>query len=57
MPSTLAEAAALFEHSEIARFALGDDVVDHYSNMARIELAAFESSVTDWERFRGFERL
>jgi hypothetical protein len=25
--------------------------------MARIELAAFESSVTDWERFRGFERL
>jgi glutamine synthetase len=57
VPSTLAEAAALFEHSEIARFALGDDVVDHYSNMARIELAAFESSVTDWERFRGFERL
>ena len=57
VPSTLAEAAALFEHSEIARFAFGDEVVDHYSNMARIELAAFESSVTDWERFRGFERL
>jgi glutamine synthetase len=31
--------------------------VDHYTNMARIELAAFQSSVTDWERFRGFERL
>ena len=24
---------------------------------ARIELEAFEAAVTDWERFRGFERL
>jgi glutamine synthetase len=24
---------------------------------AHVELAAFESAVTDWERFRGFERL
>jgi glutamine synthetase len=57
VPVTLAEATALFEQSEVARFAFGDDVVDHYTNMARIELAAFQSSVTDWERFRGFERL
>ncbi|MGH8995654.1 MAG: glutamine synthetase family protein [Acidimicrobiales bacterium] len=57
VPSTLTDAARLFEESAVARFALGDEVVDHYSNMARIELAAFESSVTDWERIRGFERL
>jgi glutamine synthetase len=57
VPSTLTEAARLFEQSELARFAFSDEVVEHYSNMARIELAAFESSVTDWERFRGFERL
>jgi glutamine synthetase len=57
VPSTMTEAARLFEESAVARLALGDEVVDHYSNMARIELAAFESSVTDWERFRGFERL
>jgi glutamine synthetase len=57
VPATLAEATELFEKSEVARFAFGDDVVDHYTNMARIELAAFQSSVTDWERFRGFERL
>jgi len=57
VPGTLTEAARLFEDSAIARFAFGDEVVEHYSNMARIELAAFESSVTDWERFRGFERL
>jgi glutamine synthetase len=57
VPATLAEATELFDRSEVARFALGDDVVNHYTNMARIELAAFQSSVTDWERFRGFERL
>jgi glutamine synthetase len=57
VPSTLAEAAVLFENSAVARSAFGDEVVEHYSNMARIELAAFSSSVTDWERFRGFERL
>jgi glutamine synthetase len=34
-----------------------DDVVAHYANMAAVELAAFSSAVTDWERFRGFERL
>jgi glutamine synthetase len=32
-------------------------VVDHYTNMARVELDAFEAAVTDWERYRGFERL
>jgi glutamine synthetase len=32
-------------------------VVDHYLNYAAIELAAYESAVTDWEKVRGFERL
>jgi glutamine synthetase len=32
-------------------------VVAHYLNAADVELAAFEASVTDWERVRGFERL
>jgi len=57
LPTTMREAAGLFEQSSIARAALGDEVVDHYVNMARVELAAFESAVTDWERYRGFERL
>ena len=39
------------------REAFGDDVVDHYANAARVELAAFDAAVTDWERRRGFERL
>jgi glutamine synthetase len=32
-------------------------VVEHYLNNARVELAAFNSAVTDWERVRGFERF
>ena len=43
--------------SAVAREALGDDVVDHYVNMADVELAAFDAAVTDWELRRGFERM
>jgi glutamine synthetase len=57
LPATLAEAAALFETSALAREAFGDDVVAHYRNNARVELTAFNAAVTDWERRRGFERL
>ena len=57
LPTTLREAAALFGESEVARAAFGDDVVEHYLNNARIELAAYDAAVTDWEKVRGFERL
>jgi glutamine synthetase len=57
LPTTLAEAADLFERSEVARAAFGDEVVEHYLNNARVEIAAFNAAVTDWERVRGFERF
>jgi glutamine synthetase len=57
VPSTLREAADLFEGSEIARQAFGNDVVEHYVNNARIEVAAYDAAITDWERVRGFERF
>jgi glutamine synthetase len=57
VPTNMYEARDLFAGSEVAREAFGQDVVDHYLNRARVELEAFESDVTDWERFRGFERL
>src|SRR3954449_7175281 len=57
VPTTLREAREEFAASAVARQAFGDDVVDHYVNAADVELAAFESAVTDWERRRGFERL
>jgi len=57
VPGTLAAARDLFAESAVAREAFGDEVVDHYLNHARVELEAFESAITDWEKFRGFERL
>jgi glutamine synthetase len=57
VPSTLRDAAELWSTSAIAEAAFGADVVAHYANTARVELAAFDAAVTDWERVRGFERL
>jgi len=57
VPATLREARDLFAGSTIAREALGDAVVDHYLNNADVELAAYDAAVTDWERFRSFERM
>ncbi len=57
VPSTMEEAARLWAASDLARAAFGDEVVAHYANMARVELDAYGAAVTDWERFRGFERL
>ncbi|OKI63498.1 glutamine synthetase family protein [Streptomyces sp. MJM1172] len=57
VPTTLREAAELWENSEIAKAAFGPEVVAHYKNMARVELDAYDSAVTDWELRRSFERL
>ena len=57
VPHTMYAARDLFAESAIAAEAFGQEVVDHYLNRARIELDAFEAAVTDWEKFRGFERL
>jgi glutamine synthetase len=57
VPSTLRRARELFAQSAVAREAFGEEVVAHYVNAADVELAAFDSVVTDWERARGFERL
>ncbi len=57
VPSSLREATALFASSAIAKEAFGEDVVEHYLNNARIEQAAFDAAITDWERVRGFERF
>ncbi len=57
LPRTIRAAADLFGASEVAKEAFGARVVEHYKNMAEVELANFESSVTDWERYRSFERM
>ena len=57
VPRNMYDARDLFGSSTVAREAFGEEVVEHYLNRARVEIEAFEATVTDWERFRGFERL
>ena len=55
-PSTLHEAVDLWERSEFARAAFGEQVWDHYLNYGRTEQRLFDQVVTDYERRRMFER-
>ena len=57
VPRTLRAAREAFASSPVARAVLGDEVVDHYTNMADVELSAFDAVVTDWELRRSFERM
>ncbi|MQY14023.1 Glutamate--isopropylamine ligase [Streptomyces sp. RB5] len=57
VPATLREAAELWHGSALARSAFGEDVVKHYLNMATVEQEAYDTAVTDWERYRSFERM
>jgi glutamine synthetase len=57
VPHTLRDALELWQGSELAAAAFGPEVVEHYANYARVELAAFDAAVTDWELRRCFERL
>ncbi len=57
VPSSMGEALEAWESSDWIRETFGQEVQDHYSNMARIELADYGRTVTDWERYRSFERL
>jgi glutamine synthetase len=55
-PATLREAVELWEASEFARKAFGEDVWRHYLNSGRTEQRLFDKVVTDYERRRMFER-
>jgi glutamine synthetase len=56
LPTTLAAAADRFGRSAPARAGFGDDVVDHYAQLARHEARQHEVNVTDLERTYGFVR-
>jgi glutamine synthetase len=57
LPASLREAADLLDQSKFARNAFGDSVVDFYTHHARLEVEAFNNTVTDWEKKRYFERI
>lgn len=56
IPRTLRDAADLFAASEAARSAFGDEMVTAGVQSAWSQLADNDLAVTDWERYRGFER-
>lgn len=57
VPATLREAVELFANSDFTNRVLGEEVVEHYAHYFRVEQAAFDNAVTDWERRRYFERI
>ncbi len=57
MPSSLGQAREVWAGSSFVQKTFGADVQGHYTNMADVELASFARAVTDWELFRGFERM
>jgi glutamine synthetase len=57
VPETLRAALELWGSSELAAQSFGTEVTEHYANYARVELAAYDAAVTDWELRRCFERL
>ena len=57
VPASLGQAIQSFEESSFTRGVLGDDVVDHYSHFFHTEQEAYDRAVTDWERWRYFERI
>lgn len=56
VPHTMAEARDLFANSKIAVEVFGQEVVDHYTHYADVEIEQFNAAITDWEVRRGFER-
>ncbi len=57
IPSSLPEALAELEASEVAAEAFGPEVHHHLVNTARQEWEAANRVVTDWELARNFERI
>ena len=57
VPSNVYAARDMFRDGALANESFGEEVVRHYVRRAEFELETFEAAVTDWERFRGFERL
>jgi glutamine synthetase len=57
VPATLREAATAFAKSDFAREAFGTDVHEHYAHFFDVEATQYDNAVTDWERWRYFERI
>ncbi len=57
VPTTLRDAVKAFDESEFVEVAFGSAVKQHYSHFFHEEATAYDNAVTDWERWRYFERI
>ncbi|WP_376098001.1 glutamine synthetase family protein [Roseomonas sp. CCTCC AB2023176] len=57
LPRSLGEALAALEASDVAREAIGGDVVDWFLRIKRQEIARFEAEVSEWEQREYFDLL
>ena len=57
VPTSLKEARDIWVNSQWVTDTFGADVQKHYAHMADTEIDAYSRAVTDWERFRSFERM
>jgi glutamine synthetase len=57
VPGTLADAISGFSNSSFVRDSLTDEVQQHYARFYEVEVASYDSAVTDWERVRYFDRI
>jgi glutamine synthetase len=57
LPNSLAAAAQLLSKSRLAKRAFTPATVEYHLHSAELEIQAFNNSVTDWEKFRYFERI
>jgi glutamine synthetase len=57
LPSSLENAVDLLRKSGLAKEAFGEEVVEFYTHTGKLEVDAFNNSVTDWEKARYFERI
>ncbi|MBD0741893.1 glutamine synthetase [Streptomyces sp. CBMA152] len=56
VPFTLEQARSAFRHSPVTREAFGEEVVEHYAQLAQIEIDHQRHTVTDAEQHRWFTR-
>jgi len=57
VPRSLRDALKKFNKSPFVKQVFGIDVFEHYSTHFKLEIDAFDSVVTDWERQRYFEQF
>lgn len=57
VPKTLNDAIEQFASSKFAQQAFGEQVIEHYAHFFRTEQNTYDKAVTDWERWRYFERI